>query len=351
MADGGKTGQGAGGDGRKGNLPLWAKLLAVPAVLALLYGAVVATDAVPALHPEALFPSGPVVDATSPEALERSIHEIFAALPEEEREEFQDIFYYLSWKGVDHAKGEKPDYMVQFAPWHGYTGPRLVARHRAARQAEIAAIEAASVRDAEAARLANVERGRGEVRRLEAEIAREPEVRAMLGKVDIDVTRFSAHRERTGKPLPAHMAQFMKSYVDAEIVLTNRTGLNLGLVEVVFESFDRDDVSRQSRERWHFDFNDLMDDEDFEFLRIAVGGTGGFSSGQARPFNLRELFYETGYYYGTPPSSAQLTNGMRLNARVVTLKDTSGRTIYSQDSVDKARRELEEWQTYLDRGY
>ncbi|PKQ05132.1 MAG: hypothetical protein CVT72_10450 [Alphaproteobacteria bacterium HGW-Alphaproteobacteria-11] len=351
MAGSGKAGQGADGEGREGGLPLWAKILAVPALLVLLYGAIVATDAVPALHPDALFASGPVIDASSLEALERSIFQIVAALPEEEQEEFVTIFTYVSWKGVDHAKGEKPDYMAQFAPWHGYTGPRLVARHRAAHRAEVAAIDAANARSAEAARLANVERGRGEVRRLEAEIAREPEIRAMLDKVDLAVTRFSAHRERTGKPLPAHMAQFMKSYVDADIVLTNRTGLNLGLVEVVFESFDRDDPSRQSRERWHFDFNDLMDDEDFEYLRIAIGGKGGFSSGQVRPFRLRELFYKTGYYHGAPPSSAQLTNGMRLNARVVTLKDTSGRTIYSEDAVDKARHELEEWQTYLDRGY
>lgn len=351
MADGGKTGQGATGEQRKGGLPLWAKILAVPAVLVLLYGAIVATDAVPALHPEALFPSGPVVDARSPEALERSILEIFAALPEEEREEFQGIFSYLSWKGVDHANGEKPDYMAQFAPWHGYTGPRLVARHRAARQAEIAARDAASARDAEEARIANVERGREEVRRLEAEIAREPEIRAMLDRVDIAVTRFSAHQNPKGRQLPAPMAEFRESYVDADIVLTNRTGLNLGLVEVVFESFDRDDVSNQSRERWHFDFNELMDDEDFEYLRIAVGGRGGFSSGQARSFSLRELFYETGYSRHAPPSSAQLTNSMRLNAKVVTLKDTSGRTIYSQESIDKARRELENWQTYLERGY
>lgn len=351
MAGSEKTGQGANGEGRKGGVPLWAKLLAVPALLVLLYGAVVATDAAPALHPDALIAGNPVIDASSPEALERSVRDMLAALPEEEREEFLDIFYFLSWKGVDHAKGEKPDYMAQFAGWHGYTASRLVARNRAARQAEVAAIEAANARSAEAARLANVERGRGEVRRLEAEIAREPEIRAMLDKVDLTVTRFSAHRERTGKPLPAHMAQFMKSYVDADIVLTNRTGLNLGLVEVVFDAFDRDDVSYQSRERWHFDFNDLMDDEDFEYLRIAVGGRGGLSSGQARPFSLRELFYKTGYYDGAPPSSAQLTNGMRLNARVVTLKDTSGRTIYSQDSVDKARHELAEWQTYLERGY
>lgn len=351
MAGSEKTGQGANGEGRKGGLPLWAKILAVPAVLVLIYAAIVATDAVPALHPAALFASGPVIDASSPEALERSIFQIVAALPEEEREEFQTIFTYLSWKGIDHATGERPDYMARFAPWHGYTGARLVARHRAARQAEVAAIEAASERDAEAARLANVERGRGEVRRLEAEIAREPEIRAMLDKVDLTVTRFSAHRERTGKPLPAHMAQFMKSYVDADIVLTNRTGLNLGLVEVEFDAFDRDDVSYQSRERWHFDFNDLMDDEDFEFLRIAIGGKGGLSSGQARPFSLRELFYKTDYYDGAPPSSAQLTNGMRLNARVVTLKDTSGQTIYSEDAVDKARHELEEWQVYLERGY
>ena len=351
MAGSEKTGQGAGGEGRKGGLPLWAKILAVPALLVLLYGAIVATDAVPALHPGAVFASGPVLDASSPEALERSVRDMLAALPEEEREEFLDIFYFLSWKGVDHAKGEKPDYMVQFADWHGYTAARLVARNRAARQADIAAIEAASERSAEEARLANVERGRGEVRCLEAEIAREPEIRAMLDKVDVALSRFSGHQNRLAARLPDHMPDYREFYVDADFVLTNRTGLDLGLVRVEFELFDRKDGSRLSRDLVYLDFIGLGDGLDPETVRIVRVGGGSVANGQTRRINVPDLFYTRDHFTGRVPSSAELTSNMRLSAATVALEDAASQNAYNLSAVEDARRELDEWQTYLERGY
>lgn len=351
MAGSEKKGHGAGGEGRKGGLPLWAKILAVPALLVLLYGAIVATDAVPALHPDALFASGPVIDASSLEALERSIFQIVAALPEEEQEEFQTIFTYLSWKGIDRASGERPDYLARFAPWHGYTGARLVARNRAAHRAEVAAIEAASERDAEAARLANVERGRGEVRRLEAEIAREPEIRAMLAKVDVALTRFSGHQNRLAARLPDHMPDYREFYVDADIVLTNRTGLDLGLVQVEFELFDRKDGSRLSRDLVYLDFIGLGDRLDPEMERIVRVGGGSLANGQTRRINVPDLFYTRDHFTGRVPTSAELTSNMRLSAGTVVLEDAASQNAYMLSEVEKARRELNEWQTYLERGY
>lgn len=349
MAGSEKTGQGATEKGRKGGMPLWAKILAVPAVLVLVYGAIVATDAVPALHPDALIAGNPVLDARSPEALNQSVREMLVALPAEEQEEFQDIVYFLSWKGVDQANGEKPDYMARFAPWHGYTASRMVARNRAARQADIAAIDAAHGRQAEEARLANVARGRDEVRRLEAELAREPEIRAMLGKMDVRLTGFSGHQNRLGKPLPDHMPDYREFYVDTDFVIANRTGLDLGLVQVEFELFDRKDGSRLSRDLVYLDFIGLGDGLDPETVRIVRVGGGSLSNGQTRRINVPDLFYTRDHFKGRVPSAAELTSNIRLSANIVALEDTASRHAYTLNAVEEARRELNEWQTYLDR--
>lgn len=317
-------------------------LIVAPFVLILLYAANSVPGAIPQLHHDVLFSNGPTVDARSAEALNRSIFAMAEALHESEQQAFSDIVYFVLWQGVDHAKGEKPDPLAQFKPWQGYTAARLVARHREAYAAHLAELDARDERQAEEAHIANVNRGREEVRRLKAEIAREPEILAMLEKVEIRSLQYKWNERLIGTP--HGQPQGLWSYwVDVDFVINNRTNFDLGLVTIVFELSK--DGSQAEREVVTFDFGEIEDDVFYSGEIVAEADP--IPPGTTRKEKASRIFLIDTVSGRAGLNAGDLNRNTRLSARVIAIVDAAGRNEISTGQIGEARRHLRAWEEFF----
>lgn len=331
-----------------GTSPIRTLFFALVLLSTVLYAVNSVTGTVPALQHDVLFASEPKLDASSMEALDRSLNEMSNTLPESERQEFSQIIEFLITRNYEFSMGTPPpDYFVgELKPWHGYTARRLVAAHRDDYAASLAEAQGQREREAEEAREFQAERvkkGHEEVRRLKAEIAREPELRALLSKVDIRITSEKWNRATFRKPIADGGGEFRGYFLDLEFVLRNNTDISLEEVDIRLELFDRRDGSVVDREVVTLDFGPPEDPFTYEI----IGEADPILPGTSETFFRERLFEVDNLPLSSNIDTDYLKSLMRLEARVISIKDAQGRRSAGLWQIDKARRELEAWEKFL----
>lgn len=331
-----------------GTSPIRTLFFAIALLLTVLYAINSVTGTVPALQHDVLFASEPKLDASSMEALDRSLNEMSNALPVSERQEFSQIIEFLIVRNYEFSMGTPgPGYIVgELKPWHGYTARRLVAAHRDDYAASLVAAEARRKREAEEAKeyqAAQVKKGHEEVRRLKAEIAREPELRALLSKVEIRITSEEWKSAIFRRSVVEGGGEFRGYFLDLEFVLRNNTDINLELVNIELELFDRRDGSVIDGERVTLDFGPPEDPFTYEI----IGEADPILPGTSEKFFRGRLFEVDNLPLSSNVDTDYLKSLMRLEARVTSIEDAQGKRSAGLWQIDQARRDLEAWEKFL----
>ena len=331
-----------------GTSPIRTLFFAIALLLTVLYAVNSVTGTVPALQHDVLFASEPKLDASSMEALDRSVREMSNALPVSERQEFSQIIEFLIVRNYEFSMGTPgPDFpAVQLKPWHGYTARRLVAAHRDDYAASLAEAQARREREAVEAseyQAAQVKKGHEEVRRLKAEIAREPELRALLSKVEIRITSEKWNRAIFRRPIADGGGEFRGYFLDLEFVLRNNTDISLEKVDIRLELLDRRDGSVIDREVVTLDFGPPEDLFTYEI----IGEADPILPGTSETFSRERLFEVDNLPLSSNIDTDYLKSLMRVEARVISIKDAQGRRSAGLWQIDKARRDLEAWEKFL----
>lgn len=332
-----------------GTSPIRTLFLAIALLLTVLYAVNSVTGTVPALQHDVLFASEPKLDASSMEALDRSVREMSNALPESERQEFSQIVEFLIVRNYDSSMGvPAADYpAVQLKPWHGYTARRLVAAHRDDYAASLVAAEVRREREAEEARefeAAQVKKGHEEVRRLKAIIASEPEILAKLAKTEIHVLdpKWSAYTIR--KLLAGGgLGQFRGFQLDLDFVVQNRTDVGIGEINIRVDLVNRRDGSILDTKYFSMDFGpseDFLTGELFDDADPILPGT-------SRQLRKDALFEIDEFPLDTDVDANAMKNLTRVEARAISVTDIRGVRSFGIWQINDARRDLERWEKFL----
>lgn len=288
--------------------------------------------------------NGPALDASSPETLGQSVHEMLWALPESQRNEFAGIIEYLLWRNTDIAQGRSPDAVVQFKPWHGYSAERLIALHRNDYKAFLSARNTQQAQLEKEARAARIKEGHAEVRRLKAEIAREPEILATLAKVELRSLDPQWKSMTVRRPPAEGGGEFRGYFLDLDFVLHNSTDINLEQVSIKLDLIDTRDGSIIDQQTLHYDFGPPEDPISYR----VIGDADPIRPGTSRRLRSERLFEVDDLPMSNKIDIARLRSRIRVNARAISIEDVQGNRAVGLWQIGEARKHLEAWQEFLE---
>ncbi|MFN4354430.1 hypothetical protein [Parvibaculum sp.] len=331
-----------------GTSPTRTLFFAIALLSTVLYAVNSVTGTVPALQHDVLFASEPRLDASSMEALDRSLKEMSNDLPGSEREEFSQIVQFLIIRNYHVSMGTPgPDYpAVQLQPWHGYTARRLVAANRDDYAASIKDAHARQTQEAQEAKeyqAARVKEGYEEVRRLKAEIAREPEIRSLLSKVVIrplneEWTSFTIRKSQAEGG-----GEFSGYQLDLDFVVHNNTDVKIETAIIELDLVDRRDGSIIENERKRLYFGPPVHPFTYEIL----GDADPLLPGTSRRLRWEALFEVDDLPLGTHVDAGYLKSITRIDARATAIEDVQGGRAVGLWQISEARKHLEAWETFL----